>query len=432
MKGNDADVDASRDVGQPVDSDTGLATAALPTPADVSTYAAAGVDIEEGARAVDAIRSAVHSTYTPQVIGDIGGFGGLLDASALKNMARPVLVSSTDGVGTKLELAKRLARHSTVGIDLVAMCVNDLVVSGAQPLFFLDYLAVGKLDADFAADVISGIAEGCRQAGCALLGGEMAEHPGVMLAGDYDLAGFSVGCVDCDQILGPIRVQKGDAIIGLASSGFHSNGYSLIRRAFSDHLSDAELQDTLLESGQSLAAALMAPTRIYVRELLGLVDSGLPVRAAAHITGGGITENLKRVLPQGLDALIDLDSWNVPELIRTVCATIGLAEAEALKTFNMGIGMILIVDSDSADAVMAAMSTDQDCWLIGSVIAADDSESAGIDSHFATITKPAGGRVRYQNSLSDWSDQALSLSPTPQADDTPATSSILPASEASQ
>ena len=253
------------------------------------TYKDAGVDIVEGARAVDAIRGLVRSTYTSEVIGDIGGFGGLFSAAALKGMDDPVLVSGTDGVGTKLELAKRLGRFDSIGIDLVAMCANDIVVSGARPLFFLDYLAVGKLESGFAAEVVGGIAEGCRQAGCALIGGEMAEHPGTMAEGDFDLSGFCVGVVDRPRMLGPQRVQAGDIILGLASSGLHSNGYSLVRRALTDGLSQDELLSRRLSDGQLLADALLAPTLIYVKPLLQALDSGLRIHAAAHITGGGIS-----------------------------------------------------------------------------------------------------------------------------------------------
>jgi phosphoribosylformylglycinamidine cyclo-ligase len=307
------------------------------------TYKDAGVDIDEGARAVGAIKGAVRSTYTPEVIGDLGGFGGLFSAAALKDMAEPVLVSGTDGVGTKLELAKRLGKFDSIGIDLVAMCVNDIVVSGARPLFFLDYLALGKLDAAFAAEVVGGIAEGCRQAGCALIGGEMAEHPGVMEPGDFDLSGFAVGAVDRPKIIGPERVVPGDIVLGLASSGFHSNGYSLVRKAYADELGEAEFAEA--------ADALIAPTRIYVKPLLAALDAGLEIHAAAHITGGGITENLNRVLPVGTNAEIVLGTWFVPEIIDTVIEAAGLNIDEALKTFNMGIGMALVVPAAAVGAV---------------------------------------------------------------------------------
>jgi phosphoribosylformylglycinamidine cyclo-ligase len=336
-------------------------------------YKDAGVDIAAGARAVESIRAAVRSTYTPEVIGDIGGFGGLYSAQVIKSMADPILVSATDGVGTKLELAKRLQNHSTVGIDLVAMCVNDIVATGAKPLYFLDYLAVGKLDESFAAEVVTGIAEGCRQAGCALIGGEMAEHPGVMQATDYDLAGFAVGVVERASMLGPMRVQAGDQIIGLASSGLHSNGYSLVRKAWTDRLSDSDLTDSYLADGTSLAEAILAPTCIYVQSVL----SAQNLHAAAHITGGGITENLNRVLPNGLNAVLQLDSWPVPEVINLACRAAGLSRDEALKTFNMGIGMVVIVGEKTLCETLQHFSTQIKAYHIGSIVSADDTDSPG-------------------------------------------------------
>ncbi|MDR2587569.1 MAG: phosphoribosylformylglycinamidine cyclo-ligase [Coriobacteriales bacterium] len=338
------------------------------------TYKDAGVDTAEGARAVDAIKAAVQTTYGPEVIGDLGGFGGLFSAAALKGMDDPILVSGTDGVGTKLELAKRLGNHTTVGIDLVAMCVNDIVVSGARPLFFLDYLAVGKLEAAFAAEVVGGIAEGCQQAGCALIGGEMAEHPGTMRVEDYDLSGFCVGVVDRPQMLGPERVREGDAIIGLASSGLHSNGFSLVRRTLTDALSDEELATRPLASSgdERLGDALLTPTRIYVKPLLEALEAGLPIHAAAHITGGGITENLNRALPAGLNACIAPASWEVPAVIQTAVAAAGLDEWEALKTFNMGIGMALICPSEAVAAVTEHFLPLGPVFPIGAVEAASD------------------------------------------------------------
>ncbi|MCL1879579.1 MAG: phosphoribosylformylglycinamidine cyclo-ligase [Actinomycetia bacterium] len=356
------------------------------------SYRDAGVDIDEGARAVEAIRSAVQGTYTPAVIGDIGGFGGLYSAAALKGMHDPVLVSSTDGVGTKIDLARRLGRHNTIGIDLVAMCVNDLVASGAQPLFFLDYLACGRLEAPFAAELVGGIADGCRQAGCALVGGEMAEHPGVMVASSYDLAGFAVGVVERDGMLGSHRVQAGDALVGLASSGLHANGYSLVRRAFTDKLSDSELCCRQLADGRSLACALLAPTVIYVDLLQELLELGLPVRAAAHITGGGITENLNRILPVGLDAHLHLGSWPIPEIISLVCDAAGLSSDEALKTFNMGLGMILAVDANALDEIMAAVAA-----TTGTAAATDGHSVWHVGSVSAAATAASPGRVYYSS-----------------------------------
>ncbi|MBB3172032.1 phosphoribosylformylglycinamidine cyclo-ligase [Parvibacter caecicola] len=321
------------------------------------TYAQAGVDIEEGARAVDAIKGAVHSTYRPEVVGDIGGFGGLFSLAAAKQMADPLLVSGTDGVGTKLKVAQMLGKHDTVGIDLVAMCANDILATGAEPLFFLDYVAVGKLDSGAMAEIVGGIAEGCRQAGCALIGGEMAEHPGVMDPDDYDLSGFCVGLVDRPAMLDPEAVREGDVLIALPSTGLHSNGYSLARKVCVEGKTAEELRVPVeaLE-GASVLEALLTPTRIYVKPVLSLLKE-VPgaVRALAHITGGGITENLNRALNPAVDAVVDLVAWPVPPVVRYVCDKAGLSEAEALKTFNMGIGCVLIVAPEKAGAVKAAL-----------------------------------------------------------------------------
>ena len=334
------------------------------------TYKDAGVDIAEGARAVDAIRDAVASTRRPEVIGDIGGFGGLFSAAALKGMDDPVLVSGTDGVGTKLVLAQMAGRHATVGIDLVAMCVNDVLACGAEPLFFLDYVAVGKLDSAQMAEIVGGVAEGCRQAGCALVGGEMAEHPGVMPAGDYDLSGFCVGVVDRPKMIGPALVREGDCILGLASTGVHSNGFSLVRRAVVERMDRAELDEPRPElGGASLMDALLAPTCIYVKPVLGLLRAGLPVHACAHITGGGITENLDRALPPELDAQVRLGSWECPPVIDFVVKAAGLSREEALKTFNMGLGMCVICGADAADAVRAQLEqAGQTVFTVGRVV----------------------------------------------------------------
>ena len=322
------------------------------------TYAEAGVDIVEGARAVDAIKDTVHSTYRPEVVGDIGGFGGLFSIAAAKAMDDPLLVSGTDGVGTKLKVAQRLGVHDTVGIDLVAMCVNDILATGAEPLFFLDYVAVGKLDAEAMAKIVGGIGEGCRQAGCALIGGEMAEHPGVMDPDDYDLSGFCVGVVDRPRMLDPESVREGDVLIGLASSGLHSNGYSLARKVCVEGRSEEALREAREDlAGQSILEALLTPTRIYVKPVRAAMDA-VPgaIRALAHITGGGITENLNRALPATVDAEVDLGTWPLPPVVRFACEAANLSEAEALKTFNMGLGMILIVDPARAEAVEAALA----------------------------------------------------------------------------
>ena len=335
------------------------------------TYKDAGVDIDEGARAVKAIGQAVKSTYRSEVIGDIGGFGGMFSAAALKGMEDPILVSGTDGVGTKLQLAKMAGKHDTVGIDLVAMCVNDVLACGAEPLFFLDYVAIGKLKAEHVADVVGGIAEGCRQAGCALIGGEMAEHPGVMDPDEYDLSGFCVGVVDRPKMLDPARVSEGDVVLGLASTGIHSNGFSLVRRTITEVLPPDELKAPLDElNGESPLEALLAPTRIYVQSILGLLRAGLDVHAVAHITGGGITENLNRALPEGLDALVELGSWTAPPVIDYAVRAAGLSQDEALKTFNMGLGMCVICAPEDADAMTAQLeSTGEQVFRVGTITA---------------------------------------------------------------
>ena len=338
------------------------------------TYAQAGVDIEEGARAVDAIKGVVHETYRPEVVGDIGGFGGLFSIAAAQQMEDPLLVSGTDGVGTKLKVAQLADKHDTVGIDLVAMCANDILACGAEPLFFLDYVAVGKLDAEAMAKIVGGIGEGCKQAGCALIGGEMAEHPGVMDPEDYDLSGFCVGLVDRPKMLDPQSVREGDALIGLVSSGLHSNGYSLARKVCVEGKTHYELRLQREElGGRSLQEALLEPTRIYVKPVLSALRE-LPgaVRALAHITGGGITENLNRALNPQVNAQVDLGTWPVPPIASYVCRAAHLDEAEALKTFNMGLGMILIVDPDQADAVAAALeAAGETTYRVGRVVAGE-------------------------------------------------------------
>ena len=314
------------------------------------TYADAGVDVDEGARAVDAIKEAVKATNRPEVIGGLGGFGSCFSMRGFKDMEDPVLVSGTDGVGTKLAIAQLLDRHETVGQDLVAMCVDDVVPIGAEPLFFLDYIAIGKLRAEHVAKIVSGIAEGCRLSGCALVGGEMAEHPGVMRPDDYDLAGFVVGVVDRPKMIGPDKVKAGDVILGLPSSGIHSNGYSLVRKVAIEGRSVEELERPLPELGESVADAVMRPTTIYAGKLMSALRAGAPIEAMAHITGGGITENLNRALPANVDALVDRGgaggpAWYVPPIITYCAKAAELTPDEAYKTFNMGVGMSVICDA---------------------------------------------------------------------------------------
>ena len=339
------------------------------------TYRDAGVDVDEGARAVDLIKASVATTRRPECIGGLGGFGGLFSAAGFKDMEDPVLVSGTDGVGTKLRLAQLFDRHDTVGIDLVAMCVNDLLASGAEPLFFLDYVAIGHIEAEHVASIVGGISEGCRQAGCALVGGEMAEHPGVMDPDDYDLAGFCVGVVDRPKMILPEMVQEGDVVLGLASSGLHSNGYSLARRVLVDEAEAAENPGKYLDprddlGGVSLVDAMLAPTRIYVKPILGALAAGLPIHGVAHITGGGITENLNRVLPPTLDAVVDALTWDVPPVVAAAVEAASLSDAEALRTFNMGVGMAVVCDRDAADDVAEALTAaGETVFPIGEIVA---------------------------------------------------------------
>ncbi|WP_307975187.1 phosphoribosylformylglycinamidine cyclo-ligase [uncultured Parolsenella sp.] len=327
------------------------------------TYEDAGVDTAEGARAVDAIKAAVKETNRPEVIGGLGGFGGCFSAAAFKDMEDPVMVSGTDGVGTKLAIAQLLNRHDTVGEDLVAMCVDDVVPIGAEPLFFLDYVAIGKLRADHVAQIVAGIANGCKKSGCALVGGEMAEHPGVMNPDGYDLAGFVVGVVDRPKMIGPEKVKAGDVILGLPSSGIHSNGYSLVRKVAIEGRSVEELEAYNEELGESVADAVMRPTTIYAGQLIRVLRAGAPIHAMAHITGGGITENLNRALPADVDALVYRGgeagpAWSIPPIITYVSRLAGLSLTEAYKTFNMGVGMSIICAPEDVDAVTAALKAE--------------------------------------------------------------------------
>ncbi|WP_418827767.1 phosphoribosylformylglycinamidine cyclo-ligase [Paratractidigestivibacter sp.] len=325
------------------------------------TYADAGVDVDEGARAVDAIKDAVKATNRPEVIGGLGGFGSCFSMKGFKDMEDPVLVSGTDGVGTKLAIAQLLDRHDTVGEDLVAMCVDDVVPIGAEPLFFLDYVAIGKLRAEHVAEIVKGIAEGCKKSGCALVGGEMAEHPGVMNPDDYDLAGFVVGVVDRPKMIGPDKVKAGDVILGLPSSGIHSNGYSLVRKVAIEGKSVEELNEPLDElGGESLADAVLRPTTIYAGGLVAALKAGAPIHAMAHITGGGITENLNRALPADVDALVyrggeEGPAWSMPPVIPYMVKAAGLTLDEAYKTFNMGVGMSIICAPEDQAEVEAKL-----------------------------------------------------------------------------
>jgi phosphoribosylformylglycinamidine cyclo-ligase len=314
------------------------------------SYRRAGVDTEAGGRAVDRIRRSAAATSRPEVLGDIGGFGAAFSA-AFERIDDPVLVSATDGVGTKLSIAQAMDRHDTIGIDLVAMVVDDIVCSGAEPLFFLDYIACGRVVVERIDAIVRGIAEGCRTAGCALVGGETAEHPGTMDPDAYDLAGFGVGVVAREHMLGPERVREGDAVVGLASSGLHANGYSLVRRILLDR--DLALNDRPPGLDVTLGEELLRPTRIYAPVVSALADTGA-LHAAAHITGGGFPENVPRALPEGLEAVIRSGSWPSPPILDFLRESGGLEEEDMRRTFNLGIGMTLVVAPDAVEDVIRA------------------------------------------------------------------------------
>ena len=333
-----------------------------------ASYAAAGVNIEAGYEGVRLMKQHVQRTFIPGVVSDIGGFGGLFQPE-LTGMNDPVLVSGTDGVGTKQRIAQLMGIHNTVGIDCVAMCVNDIVCCGAKPLFFLDYIAIGRNEPEKVASLVSGVAEGCVQAGCALIGGETAEHPGTMQPEDYDLAGFSVGIVDQDKILRKASVCEGDVILGLPSSGIHSNGYSLVRKVFDvEHVS---LEARVEELGMTLGEALLTPTRIYVKPVLAALETGC-VHGISHITGGGFYENIPRCLPNGYQAKIEKAAIPVLPVFRLLQERGGIPERDMFNTFNMGIGMSLVVAADQADAVKAVLP---DAVVIGEIVRGDSAIS---------------------------------------------------------
>ena len=347
------------------------------------SYRAAGVDIDAGDALVDRIKPLAARTRRPGVLGGIGGFGGLFQLPA--GLREPVLVSGTDGVGTKLKLAFLLDRHDTIGIDLVAMSVNDILVQGAEPLYFLDYFACGRLDVDRAAAVVSGIARGCEQSGCALLGGETAEMPGMYPDGEYDLAGFAVGVVERDRLIDGSRIAPGDRLLGLGSSGPHSNGYSLIRRVI-DRVGQADgaavARQVLARpfDGRPLADALMAPTRLYVKSLLPLLaEAGRPIKGLAHITGGGLVENVPRVLPDGCQAVIERKAWRRPAVFDWLQQEGDIADAEMDRVFNCGIGMVVVVAAADADRVSEALAqAGEDVFTIGEVRARPESAAATV------------------------------------------------------
>jgi phosphoribosylformylglycinamidine cyclo-ligase len=330
-----------------------------------ASYARAGVDIAAGERAVDLIRASVARTAGPEVIGGIGGFAGLFDASRLAAYRRPVLATATDGVGTKVVIAQRLGRYGTVGIDLVAMVVDDLVTCGAEPLFMTDYVVFGTLVAERAAEVVRGVAQGCELAGCALIGGETAEHPGHLGPGDFDLAGAATGVVEADALLGPARVRPGDAILAMGSSGLHANGYSLVRRVIGD--AGLALDAEPPELGRPLGEELLTPTAIYVRDCLALA-AACEVHAFAHVTGGGLAANLARVLPRGTGAVVDRGTWRPPAVFGLLAGHGGIGREEMERAFNMGVGMLAVVSaSDAGRGVGVLGARGVGAWLAGEV-----------------------------------------------------------------
>ncbi len=342
-----------------------------------ASYAAAGVDIEAGYKGVQLMKQHVARTMIPGVVSGIGGFGGLF-APNLSGIKEPVLVSGTDGVGTKVRLAQLLDKHHTIGIDCVAMCVNDVICCGARPLFFLDYIAIGKNEPEKVASIVSGVAQGCVQAGCALIGGETAEHPGIMAPDDYDLAGFTVGIVDRDKIIDSDRIQEGDVLIGLTSSGVHSNGFSLVRKVFDIEHADLNTPMDQLH-GKSLGEALLAPTKIYVKPVLALIDGGIDLHGASHITGGGFYENVPRMLPKGLEAFFNAAALPQLPIFELIQERGGIPEHDMYNTFNMGVGMVLAVPQEQAEQALSILhdAGEPDADVMGCVQQGDTGVSFG-------------------------------------------------------
>ena len=334
------------------------------------SYAAAGVNIEAGYEGVKLMKEHVEKTFTPEVLSGLGGFGGLFKPE-LSGMNEPVLVSGTDGVGTKQRIAQILEKHDTVGIDCVAMCVNDIICCGAKPLFFLDYIAIGKNEAEKVATLVKGVAEGCLQAGCALIGGETAEHPGVMKADDYDLAGFAVGMVDKEKILDNNAMEEGDIVIALPSSGIHSNGYSLVRKVFDIENADLDERPEELE-GKTLGETLLIPTKIYVKPVLKTIEAA-NVKGISHITGGGFYENVPRCIPDGLCARIEKDKIKTPGIFKLIQKRGNIPERDMFNTFNMGIGMIVVVSKDSCETALKVLCENGiDAYVAGDIVKGED------------------------------------------------------------
>ena len=350
-----------------------------------TTYASAGVDVEAGDRAVELMKSAVSATHNANVVGGVGGFAGMFDASFLKDYERPLLASSTDGVGTKVAIAQQMNIHDTIGWDLVGMVVDDIIVGGAKPLFMTDYIACGKLVPERIADIVRGIAEACREADVALVGGETAEHPGLLGEDEYDVAGAATGVVDAADMLGAQKVQTGDVLIGLPASGLHSNGYSLVRRIIED--AGWDLHSRVDEFGRTLGEELLVPTRVYTGQLLELLDKQPgAVHAMSHVTGGGLSANMARILPAGSIGIMRRGTWEVPPVFNVLGDLGGVPQADRERTWNMGVGMVLVVDADRVDDVLGSFSGS---WVLGEV--AEDNGEHSSDSYYVTGAKGVDG-----------------------------------------
>lgn len=333
-------------------------------------YKNAGVDIEAGYKSVELMKKHVKETMRPEVLGGIGGFAGAFSLSSIKDMEDPVLLSGTDGCGTKVQLAFVMDKHDTIGIDCVAMCVNDIACSGGEPLFFLDYIACGKNYPEKIATIVSGVAEGCKQSGAALVGGETAEHPGLMPVDEYDLAGFAVGVVDRKDLITGENIKAGDVIIGIASTGVHSNGFSLVRKVF--EITKESLETYYDELGTTLGEALLAPTKIYVKALRSVKNAGVTIKGCSHITGGGFYENIPRMLPDGVRAVVNKDSYTVPPIFVKLAKDGNITEEMMYNTYNMGIGMMVVVDTADVDKTMEALkAAGEECYVIGSIEAGE-------------------------------------------------------------
>lgn len=333
-------------------------------------YKSAGVDIEAGYKSVELMKAHVKETMRPEVLGGLGGFSGAFSLSKVKEMKDPVLLSGTDGCGTKVKIAMLLDKHDTIGIDAVAMCVNDVACAGGEPLFFLDYIACGKNYPEKIAEIVKGVAEGCKQSGCALIGGETAEHPGLMPEDDYDLAGFTVGVAEKSELITGENIKDGDVLVGIASSGVHSNGFSLVRKVFS--MNKESLNEYIESLGMTLGESLLTPTKIYVKAMKSIKDAGVVVKGCSHITGGGFYENIPRMLPEGVNAHVKLDSFEVLPIFKLIQKSGNITDEMMYNTFNMGLGMVLAVDKNDVDATVKAIeAAGEKAYVVGNVVSGE-------------------------------------------------------------